>query len=114
MALSAILLFAAVLAVAVATPGPTVAVLIARVLTLGPARNIGFAVGLVLGDIVWLATAVFGLAAVAEQAHGVMVALNPPNLDFVPLHDAVVQLKLVPPDGEAVLVAKALDICFGD
>ncbi|MBA4097421.1 MAG: lysine transporter LysE [Rhodospirillum sp.] len=76
MALSAILLFAAVLAVAVATPGPTVAVLIARVLTLGPARNIGFAVGLVLGDIVWLATAVFGLAAVAEQAHGVMVALK--------------------------------------
>ena len=45
---------------------------------------------------------------------GVMVALNPPKLDFVPLADAVVQLKLVPPDGEAILVARALDICFGD
>jgi threonine/homoserine/homoserine lactone efflux protein len=76
MDLSAILLFAAVLAVATATPGPTVAVLVARVLTLGPARNIGFAVGLVLGDVVWLAAAVFGLAALAEQAHGIMVLLK--------------------------------------
>jgi threonine/homoserine/homoserine lactone efflux protein len=76
MDLSAILLFAAVLAVATATPGPTVAVLVARVLTLGPARNIGFAIGLVLGDVAWLAAAVFGLAALAEQAHGVMVVLK--------------------------------------
>jgi threonine/homoserine/homoserine lactone efflux protein len=35
MDLSAILLFAAALAVAIATSGPTVAVLVARVLTLG-------------------------------------------------------------------------------
>lgn len=76
MDLSAILLFAAVLAVAIATPGPTVAVLVARVLTLGPARNIGFAVGLVLGDVVWLTAAVFGLAALAEQAHEIMVVLK--------------------------------------
>jgi threonine/homoserine/homoserine lactone efflux protein len=76
MDLSAILLFAAVLAVAIATPGPTVAVLVARVLTLGPARNIGFAIGLVLGDVAWLAAAVFGLAAVAEQAHEIMLALK--------------------------------------
>jgi threonine/homoserine/homoserine lactone efflux protein len=76
MDLSAILLFTAVLAVAIATPGPTVAVLVARVLTLGPARNIGFAIGLVLGDVVWLAAAVFGLAAVAEQAHEIIAALK--------------------------------------
>jgi threonine/homoserine/homoserine lactone efflux protein len=76
MDLSAILLFAAVLTVAIATPGPTVAVLVARVLTLGPARNLGFAAGLVLGDVVWLAATVFGLAALAEQAHEIMVALK--------------------------------------
>ena len=46
--------------------------------------------------------------------NGVMVALNPPKLDFVPLADAVAQLRLVPLDGEAVLVARALGICFGD
>ena len=76
MDLSAILLFTAVLAVAIATPGPTMTVLVARVLTLGPARNLGFAAGLVLGDVVWLAAAVFGLAALAEQAHEIVVALK--------------------------------------
>jgi 6-phosphofructokinase 1 len=45
---------------------------------------------------------------------GVMVALNPPKLEFVPLEDAVAQLRLVPLDGEAVLAARALGICFGD
>jgi 6-phosphofructokinase 1 len=45
---------------------------------------------------------------------GVMVALNPPKLDFVPLEEAVAQLKLVPLDSEAVLVSRALGICFGD
>ena len=45
---------------------------------------------------------------------GVMVALNPPKLEFVPLEEAVAQLKLVPLDCEAVLVSRALGICFGD
>jgi threonine/homoserine/homoserine lactone efflux protein len=76
MDLGAILLFVTVLAVAIATPGPSIAVLIARVLTLGPARNLGFAAGLVLGDMVWLTVAVFGLAALAERAHEIMVALK--------------------------------------
>jgi 6-phosphofructokinase 1 len=59
----------------------------------------------------------FGAGAVYALNHGmdgVMVALNPPKLDFVPLHDAVVQLKLVPLDCEAMVVARALNICFGD
>jgi 6-phosphofructokinase 1 len=56
------------------------------------------------------AGAVYGLW---EGRDGVMVALNPPNLDFVPLEDAV-RHRQVPPDGELVLVARALNICFGD
>ena len=38
--------------------------------------------------------------------NGVMVALNPPKLEFVPLQEAVAQLKLVPVDCEAVLVSR--------
>jgi 6-phosphofructokinase 1 len=45
---------------------------------------------------------------------GVMVALNPPKLEFVPLEEAVAQLKLVPLDCEAMLVSRTLGICFGD
>jgi 6-phosphofructokinase 1 len=52
--------------------------------------------------------------ALRHEMDGVMVALNPPKLDFVPLAKAVAELKLVPLDGEAVLVARALGICFGD
>ncbi len=60
-----------------------------------------------------------GFGAGAEYAlnhgmNGVMVALNPPKIDFVPLAEAVAQLKLVPLDGEAVLVARTLGISFGD
>ena len=69
MDLGSTLLFAAIIAVANATPGPTILTLIARVLGMGPARNVGFAIGLVLGDVLWLAAAVFGLAALATQAH---------------------------------------------
>src|SRR5262245_31649889 len=76
MDLASILLFATVIAVATATPGPSLLTLIARVLSSGPARNIGFAVGLVLGDVLWLGAAAFGLSAIAAQAHEVMVVLK--------------------------------------
>jgi 6-phosphofructokinase 1 len=59
----------------------------------------------------------FGAGAVYALNHGmdaVMVALNPPRLEFVPLEEAVKQLRLVPADSEAVLVARALGVCFGD
>jgi 6-phosphofructokinase 1 len=59
----------------------------------------------------------FGAGAVRglEQGlDGMMVALNPPKLEFVPLEDAVRQLKLVPVDGHVVTCARDLNICFGD
>ncbi|HEX6971138.1 MAG TPA: ATP-dependent 6-phosphofructokinase [Limnochordia bacterium] len=59
----------------------------------------------------------FGAGAVYALNHGmngVMVALQPPRLAFVPLEEAVAQLRLVPPDADAVVTARALGICFGD
>jgi 6-phosphofructokinase 1 len=59
----------------------------------------------------------FGAAAVHAlemDMDGVMVALNPPRIDFVPIEQAIAQLKLVPPDSEFVLVSRALDISLGD
>lgn len=52
--------------------------------------------------------------ALEKGMNGVMVALKPPIIDFVPIEEAVAKLKLVPLDSEYVLVARALDICFGD
>jgi 6-phosphofructokinase 1 len=59
----------------------------------------------------------FGAGAVhalSKGLDGVMVALKPPHLEFVPLDVAVARLRLVPLDGEGVVVARALDISFGD
>jgi ATP-dependent phosphofructokinase / diphosphate-dependent phosphofructokinase len=59
----------------------------------------------------------FGAGAVhalSKGMNGVMVALRPPRLVFVPIEEAVAKLRLVPTDGEGVLVARALDIAFGD
>jgi hypothetical protein len=43
-----------------------------------------------------------------------MVAIWPPRLKFVPLQEAVAELKSVPPDSEGVVVCRALDINLGD
>ena len=59
----------------------------------------------------------FGAAAIHALSmgmDGMMVALNPPRIDFVPIQEAIAQLKLVPLDSEFVVVSRALDISFGD
>ena len=59
----------------------------------------------------------FGAAAVralAEGRNGVMVALNPPHINYVPLKQAVAKMKTVPPDSNGIVTARALEISFGD
>ena len=59
----------------------------------------------------------FGAAAIQALSmgmDGVLVALNPPRVDFVPIQQAIAKLKLVPTDSEFVVVSRALDISFGD
>ena len=59
----------------------------------------------------------FGAGAVyalSEGMNGVMVAVKPPRLEFVPLQEAIAKLKLVSPENEFFLAARILDICFGD
>jgi 6-phosphofructokinase 1 len=59
----------------------------------------------------------FGAAAVRaleEGQSGVMVALDPPTVKYVPLEDATRRMKIVPLDCDAMLTARDLGICFGD
>jgi 6-phosphofructokinase 1 len=59
----------------------------------------------------------FGTAAVralAEGQNGVMVAVNPPRIEYVPLKQAIARMKTVPVDGEGVLTARSLGIALGD
>lgn len=58
----------------------------------------------------------FGAAAVRgldEGQAGVMVALDPPDVKYVPIEEAMGKMKLVPMDSEIVRTGKDLGISFG-
>ncbi len=59
----------------------------------------------------------FGAAAVralAEGQSGVMVALDPPTVKYVPLEAATKRMKTVPLNSDIMLTAREMGICFGD
>ena len=59
----------------------------------------------------------FGAAAIraiAEGQSGVMVALDPPTVNYVPLDEATRRMKTVQLDCDTMLTARDLGICFGD
>lgn len=59
----------------------------------------------------------FGAAAVRaleEGQSGIMVALDPPNVKYVPLEEATRRMKTVPLRSDTILTARDLGICFGD
>lgn len=68
--------FALIFAIACASPGPAVAAVLARVMAKGTAGISFFVAGLLLGDLVWLSCAVFGLAALAALFQPLLLALK--------------------------------------
>src|SRR3546814_19357396 len=65
--LSALLLFAGALLIAAGSPGPSIAALVARVVTAGWRGVLPFIAAMWLGEAIWLSLAVWGLAAVAAR-----------------------------------------------
>ena len=76
MTFTSLIIFAAVYFVAVATPGPGVAALVARVLGQGLEGVAPFIAGYFVADMVWLMLAATGLAVVAQTFAGVFVAIK--------------------------------------
>ena len=76
MDLAALAVFAVVLFVAAASPGPGVVAIVARVLGRGAAGAVAFTAGVAIGDIVWLTFAVLGLAVVAQTFHEVFLVIK--------------------------------------
>ncbi|MDQ0507174.1 LysE family translocator [Xanthobacter agilis] len=69
-------LFAAVLTLGAASPGPAVVALVARTLARGRAGSFAFILGLATGDIAWLAAAALGLAALAAALGSLFVIVR--------------------------------------
>ncbi len=76
MTLSALLLFLPVYLLAVVSPGPAVAAVVARALSGGARRTLPFIGGIVLGDIVWLTCVILGLAALAQEFAALFAAIR--------------------------------------
>ncbi len=76
MTIYGILTFCAVYALAVATPGPGVAAIIARSLAHGFKGAPAFVAGFVVGDLLWFGIAATGLAALARTAATVFVVIK--------------------------------------
>lgn len=76
MTISNLLVFALALAVAAGSPGPSVAALVARVLSRGFRDVLPFLAAMWLGEALWLTCAVAGLAVVARTLGPVFVAIK--------------------------------------
>lgn len=76
MTLAGFLAYALALGIAAAVPGPGVVALVARALGAGFRHGMAFAAGLVIGDLVYLSAAVFGLALVADMLGSLFVLVR--------------------------------------
>lgn len=54
------------------------------------------------------------IRAIAEGKRGIMVALDPPDVRYVPLELATSRMKTVPLESDIVFTARELGICLGD
>jgi threonine/homoserine/homoserine lactone efflux protein len=76
MDLASLLIFAGALFVAAGSPGPSIAALVARVVSRGVGGVLPFLAAMWIGEAIWLSLAVFGLAFVAQSFHLVFVAIK--------------------------------------
>jgi threonine/homoserine/homoserine lactone efflux protein len=76
MELTSLLIFAGALIVAAGSPGPSIAALVARVISKGWRDVLPFLAAMWIGEGIWLSLAVFGLAFVAQTFHYAFVVVK--------------------------------------
>jgi threonine/homoserine/homoserine lactone efflux protein len=76
LSVNGLLVFGAVYALSVASPGPGVAAVVARSLDRGSRGAPAFIGGFLVGDLVWFTLAAAGLAAIAQTAYALFVAIK--------------------------------------
>lgn len=76
MSIAGLILFCTVYFLAVATPGPGVAAVIARSLAHGAHGSVPFIAGFLVGDLIWFTAAAAGFAALAQTGYFVFAAIK--------------------------------------
>src|SRR5204863_306802 len=74
--LAGLLLFAGALALAAGSPGPSIAALVARVISRGNQGVIPFIAAMWIGEAIWLALAVFGLSVIAQTFYWAFLTIK--------------------------------------
>jgi threonine/homoserine/homoserine lactone efflux protein len=100
--LTTLLIFGGTLFMAAGTPGPSIAALVARVLTRGARDVLPFLVAMWIGEAIWLTFAVAGLAAIAEAFHWAFVAIKWLGVGYL-LYLAWKMWRAPPADGSETL-----------
>lgn len=76
MDLAGLLVFAGVYFLAVASPGPGIAAIVARSLSTGFRRAVPFVLGIAAADLIWLAFSALGLTLLMQSFRGVFLAIK--------------------------------------
>jgi threonine/homoserine/homoserine lactone efflux protein len=116
--------FCLVYLLAVATPGPGIAATIARALARGTAGLPAFIAGFVVGDLAWFTCAATGMAALAQSAHGLFLAVKYLGALYLlylairmwtaPAHAVATQTEVVGGAGALRVFAGALVLTLGN
>lgn len=124
MTLAGLLLFASVYTLAVASPGPGITALVARVLSRGLRGAPAFIAGFVIGDLVWFGFAAAGLAFVAQTFHGLFLAIKYAGVAYLlylawklwtaPVEAETVGADAPAPEGVARLFLAGLALTLGN
>jgi threonine/homoserine/homoserine lactone efflux protein len=73
---SALLIFAGALVISAGSPGPSIAALVARVISRGTKGVVPFISAMWIGEALWLACAIFGLAMIAQTFYWAFVIIK--------------------------------------
>jgi threonine/homoserine/homoserine lactone efflux protein len=76
MNLSTLLFFAGALALVAGSPGPSIAALVARVISRGYQGVVPFIAAMWIGEAIWLALAVFGLSVIAQTFYWTFLTIK--------------------------------------
>jgi threonine/homoserine/homoserine lactone efflux protein len=109
MELQVLALFAAALFINAGSPGPSIAALVARVITRGLGSVLPFLMAMWIGEALWLIAAVFGLGVLAQQFHVAFVVIKYAGIAYLlflawKMWNAPVDVKPgdLPPDNSAL------------
>jgi threonine/homoserine/homoserine lactone efflux protein len=83
MEISALLIFAGALALMAGSPGPSIAALVARVISRGYQGVIPFIAAMWIGEAIWLALAVFGLSVIAQTFYWAFLIIKYMGLGYL-------------------------------